>query len=216
MVSVRQLVGMSILVLCFPTFSAERNEQTLQEDKTHINTWNGFAKALIALHEEQLKGRDIREESSVGGYQDAPEFYREVSYIDRESGILLSKIQWEAGKNEQIPHTIEVYVTDSEGRVSRDYAAAFLPNYRNAPVQTLINLHHYQDGLHGFRQFDAGGDRIYEYCEGTADGKTVQIRLFEDDLFSYDKDIEKILQSQHYKACFGDLPLTGEHHTTPG
>ena len=57
---------------------------------------------------------------------------------------------------------------------------AYLPVFRNAPFQTLINLHHYEGKLDVFRQFDASGTRIYEQCKGRFLGGEVDISLEED------------------------------------
>lgn len=97
-------------------------------------------------------------------------------------------------------HTIEVYVHDKLGRVVRDYTAAYLPFYHNAPTQTLISLHHYNNKLHAFRSFDASGDTVLERCEGKdSKGQTVNLLLDEDDLL-YDND--GIMDSAEYKQCF--------------
>ena len=112
-------------------------------------------------------------------------------------------------------HSIEVYVRDDEGRVLRDYGASFLTTHRNSPVQTLINLHNYDQGLHGFRQFDASGDRIYEFCEGRYQGEAVQIRLFEDDLVGTDPRMDRVMESAEYEACFGGLPAGPGEYLTP-
>lgn len=196
-----------VLVLAFGlaagAHAAEQSKYAMTEDKTHVRTWNDFADECLALHKQQVANREVQEKTRLGGYADRPEFYKEHTYFDANSGAMLSRIQWEKDNPGRM-HTCEVYVRDNQGRVVRDYAAAFLPDGRNAPVQTLINLHNYNDGLHAFRQFDASGDRIYEYCEGTLKGKAVQLRLFEEDI--YGPSGTAMMSSPEYAACFDGLP----------
>lgn len=187
---------------------------SLTVDRNHVRRWNAFADALVALHQRQIEAHRVRTEESVGGYAGMPEFYREVRYFDADSGRLLSKVQYEREGPGHV-HAIEVYVYGPDGRLVRDYAAAFLPGYRNAPVQTLVNLHHYNGGLHAFRQFDASGARIYEACEGTWQGRTVRIRLFEDDLHDTEGDGARVMASPEYRACFEGLPLTAGRFLRP-
>lgn len=105
--------------------------------------------------------------------------------------------------NPKTLHTIEVFVRDEKGRVARDFMAAYLPFYHNAPTQTLISFHHYNGNLHSFRSFDATGDKILERCQGTdATGNTVNMLLDEDDLFN---DPDDLIGSKDYKNCFSGL-----------
>lgn len=210
----RKTVIAALCLLGIGGTSAALSAERMREDKTHVRTWNAFAQECLELHERQVAEHEVRSESRVGGYAGEPEFYREVTYYDAETGNVLSKVQWEREDPKSL-HAVEVYIHDEQGRILRDYAAAFLPTYRNAPVQTLINLHNYNDGLHGFRQFDASADRIYEYCEGSYQGKPVQIRLFEDQLVGSDDDVEALMQSAEYEACFGDLPERVGKYLTP-
>jgi hypothetical protein len=114
-------------------------------------------------------------------------------------------VQWEKDAPDQL-HTIEVYIYDEKGRVSRDYMAAYLPHYHNAPTQTLISFHHYSDQLHAFRTFDASGDRILERCEGkNKQGQLVNFLLDEDELY---EDPDNVQTSADYKSCFAGLTQT--------
>lgn len=206
------LTTVSALALVTVAVAGPQKKDTMKEDKTHVRTWNEFARNLFRLHKKQLMGRQIHKTSQIGGYDGNPNFYREVRYYDTQRKLLLSKIQWEI-KNPQNIHTIEVYVYDDKGRVVRDYTAAFLPNYRNAPVQALINLHIYKGGVHGMRQFDASGDRTYETCEGKYKGKKIAFRLFEDDLDGDDADIARLMKSPLYTACMHKMPnKVGKNH----
>ncbi len=185
-------------------------EQKMTEDKTHVRTWNAFADECLALQKRQLAHNQVREQTRIGGYARQPEFYTEHAYYDKRTGVLLSRMQWETDHPDRL-HTCEVYVHDDQGRVVRDFAAAYLPQGRNAPVQTLINLHRYNGDLHSFRQFDASGDRIYEYCEGKWNGKPVQMRLFEDDIYGK----SNVTSSPEYAACFNGLPMKPGEYLQP-
>jgi hypothetical protein len=180
------------------------SETALKEDKQHVQNWNVFVDHLLDLHKRQIKGREIKTTESVGGYANDPEFYREIIYRDKATGKVLSKLQWELENSNNL-HSIQVNIYDKHGRLVRDYSAAYLPRRRNAPVQTLINLHGYNDGLHAFRQFDGSKDVIYEYCEGEYNGKDHQIRLFEDDIVATDYESRQFMKSPIYKACFGGI-----------
>jgi len=210
----KRLIGLLLAMAASTPALAAAEVQRMQEDREHVESWNAFADRLYRLHRERLEGRRIRTTEAVGGYADQPEFYREVSYYDADSGRLLSRVQYVREHPDRV-HAIEVYLYDEEGRVTRDYAAAWLPHFRNAPVQTLINLHHYEDGLHGFRQFDASGDPIYEFCEGSYGGRTVTLRLFDDDIHSPDADVEALMASPLYAACFGGLPAEAGAYRSP-
>ena len=114
--------------LAFLTASVGAREDTrsVQVNEDQVKRLNAFADKLHRLHQQQLQGRKIHETEQFGGYARLPEFYREVSYFDADSGRLLSRIQWERNAPERI-HTIEVYVYDDRGRLARDYMAWFLP-----------------------------------------------------------------------------------------
>ena len=193
-----------LFILSITVFAvqAATTTETMKEDNSHVKTWNGFAKSVLELHGKLASDLSLRKEVKSGGYDNDPDFYIEESFYDKGSDKLVSRICWEKNNPDKL-HTIEVNVFDSNGRVVRDYSAAYLPDYRNAPVQTLINLHYYNGDLHSFRQYDAGGDLIYESCEGTYQGKVVQMRLFEDDLFAKGDDEDQVMKSEAYRACFG-------------
>ena len=181
--------------------SVAASKGSMKEDKTHIRKWNSFADKLLALHRKLIKGRQVEVKSKIGGYSTHPRYFKEEKYYDKKTGKLISKIHWER-KNPKNLHSIEIYVRDKQGRIIRDYSVTYLPEYRNSPVQTLINFHGYSGKMHGFRQFDASGDLIYEQCEGIYKGKTIVHRMFEDMLINGGPHAEKIMASVPYKMCF--------------
>ena len=208
--------GAALMLGAVPGALAATELSRMTEDPEHVRTWNRFADDLYRLHQQRVSGREIRTEESFGGYGGTvgdPEFYREVEYFDRATGRLLSRIQWER-QNPDTIHVIEVFVHDSKGRVVRDYLAAYLPEFRNAPIQTLINLHGYDDQLHGFRQFDASGNRIYEQCRGEYLGTSVFISLDEDRLPPYGDDPD-LFESGPYLACFEYVPIQAGPYVNP-
>lgn len=176
--------------------------------------WNRFVDGLLALHERQLDTHRVRVEKRVGGYAGRPRFFRELRYIERKSGRLLSVLQWERARPGNL-HGIEVYVYDADGRLTRDYGAQFLPDARNAPIQTFINLHHYDGDLHSFRQFNASDERIYEDCRGTLAGEPVRISLGEYALPDDDELESGEELSAAYQACFDALDTSAGPYLTP-
>lgn len=189
--------------LMLPVFAAP-NITRMTIDHEHIKQWNGFTDSLVQLHERNLQGRRIRTEQDSGGYAGQPDFYREVRYYDADRGLLLSRLQWEQEQPERL-HMIEVFVHDEHGRVVRDYLSAYLPQHRNAPIQTLINLHGYGDRAHGYRQFDASGNRIYEYCRAKSADDVVEIHLEQDQILRAERYSHKVINSAAYQACFDDV-----------
>jgi len=200
-VAVVALVG----ALAISSLQAETKALKPQEDP--VAATNAFMKAVLALHKRVVAAHETRREETTGGYRGYPEFYREVRYYDKETGHLLSKVQWEQAKPEQL-HAIEVYVYDEKGRVARDYAGWYLPNGRNAPRDTWITLHGYSNGLHAVRQFDALDNRIYEKCEGEDAGKPVDMVLWELDIAVGADKKNGVMQSPLYRKCFAGLPVT--------
>ena len=96
-----------------------------------------------------------------------------------------------------------------------DYLTAFLPQGRNAPVQTLINFHFQDRDLHAFRQFEAGGDKIYEQCTGNFFGKELFISLDENQLQQGIDSIEDKTVVEAYPSCFGDLVVNAGAYLDP-
>ena len=194
----------SFLLLSLYVFTvSEALADSVKEDNVHVRNWNNFATDLHEFHKKQTANKKIIVKSKKGGYATDKEFYLEKEHYD-EQGKLLSRVSWELDNPENI-HVIEVFVHDKNGNVIRDYSAAFLPVYRNAPNQTLISFHQYNNGLHAFRSFDATGDRILERCEGKYDGREVSFMLDEDELYEFMGDEKGIMYSEDYKLCFNNL-----------
>ncbi|NOY67446.1 MAG: hypothetical protein GXP13_08585 [Gammaproteobacteria bacterium] len=198
-------VAITLILLSLSAHAlADGNQSTMKEDTVQVKSWNHFSDLCLDLHQKQISGKKIKKIEKTGGYRANPEYYREVTYIDEATGNILSNIQWEM-EHPDVPHSMEVFVYDKKGRVIRDYVSAYLPFQRNAPVQTLINIHNYNGDLHAFKQYDGSTDLVYEFCEGKLNGKEVQIRLFEDDLFATDYDARQLFKSPEYKACFNGM-----------
>lgn len=205
------------LLLCLVStivIADEQKEEVLREDKQQVKAWNQFADRLYALHEALIAQHAIRTETSPGGYAEQPNIYTETRYYDKHSNRLLSRIQ-RMNDNPKLIQLIEVNIYGSAGRVMRDYLAAYLPFNRNAPIQTLINLHGYHGELHGFRQFDASGEYIYEQCEGRYAGKPVMISLEDYEFGKGPYRDNKTLASPVYKNCFADIPTTAQPYLNP-
>jgi len=218
MIVMRVMGGMLVagmLVLATQMAAADEvRSGTVETDQ--VTVWNRFANRLMDLHRKQLAGRKIRETEEFGGYANLPRFYRQIDYHEAESGRLLSRIQWETEHPDRV-HSIEVYVYDAEGRLARDYMAWYLPKFRNSPRATTINLYHYGRGVRGWRQFDAGNNRIYERCNAWADGKSGEtlLELEEDALAEALSEKKGIMTGELYRRCFGDLQVSAGSYLNP-
>ena len=194
--------------------NAAETASSSSTNNEYVNALNQFAKRLYILHQHQTTQNEIFQKESTGGYRGAEDFYREVKYYDKKTGNLLSRIMWEIEKPEQI-HEIEVFVYDGDGRLKRDYLAAFLPVHRNAPIQALINLHYQNDELKSFRQFEVSGEKIYEYCKGKFFGEPLNISLDDDDFVEYSQETMKVMESEEYRSCFGKTMATLGDYVNP-
>jgi len=174
--------------------------ESMKGDNIHVRVWNKFANDSLTLHKKLTEGKNLEIKTSIGGYANVKNFYIEQQYLDK--GKLISQVQWEKDDPTTL-HTIEVYLYDNKGRVVRDFMAAYLPFYHNAPTQTLISFHHYTGNLHAFRSFDASGDKVLERCSGENEtGQIVNLILDEDDLYN---DPDEIIGSKEYNSCFSAL-----------
>ncbi|MDH5777888.1 MAG: tetratricopeptide repeat protein [Gammaproteobacteria bacterium] len=202
----KYLYLISMLIWMLPVTNLQaKSPAVLKQDNQHVKQWNGFFNSLVKIHELNLKKFNIRKLEEQSGYAGQPQFYREVKYFDQKTNNLLGKVQWVQDKADTI-HTIEVFFYDKQGRVVRDYLAAYLPEHRNAPIQTLINFHYYNDGLHSFRQFDASGNHIYEQCQGKYFDEQVMVSTEEDDFVTAYGDQQDQTSIETYLACFEMLP----------
>jgi hypothetical protein len=186
--------------------------EPMKQDNQHVITWNRFVEQVYQLHLQLTQIPEISKQTHTGGYAQMPEFYREERFY--RGNRLISKVQWEKDNPERL-HTIEVFIHDDQGRVIRDYIAAYLPTYRNAPTQTLVSLHRYQDQLHAFRSFDASGYRVIERCTGNLNGQNVNLLLDEDEIYEALGDSQGIMATETYQACFGDLQTEAGQYLTP-
>lgn len=198
---------MGLLLLC----SNPAVAQVLQEDKTHVQVWNGFAEQTLQLHNRLLDQFPLTRKTTTGGYAHLPEFYRQESYFHQ--GDLISRVQWEIETGDL--HVIEVFIRDEQGRVVRDYTAAYLPEYHNAPTQTLVSLHAYNDDLHAFRSFDASGELVVERCTGMLDGDEVNILQDLDQIFQAAELDDALRQTREYRRCFEGLPKEAGKYLQP-
>jgi hypothetical protein len=206
--------GIAVILAVFVMVTAHAAE-SLKEDSKHVETWNRFADAMYTLHKQRVAEYDVVTTEKLGGYHGQPNFYREVTYRDRKTGNMLSRIQWENANPDTI-HVIELFFHDDQGRVVRDYTAAFLPGFRNAPVQTLVAFHGYNNGLHAFRSFDANGEAVFERCEGEFNGKSVDLAYEDYDIATMKLNPEQSkMVTPVYQACFNGLPDKAGKYLTP-
>ncbi|MDH5392376.1 MAG: hypothetical protein OEY11_04220 [Gammaproteobacteria bacterium] len=187
------------------------NNNSLQTNKNTVNQWNQFVDNIYQLHLKQKDQRQIKTLRRSGSYHKLPDFFQEVKFVDKTSNTLLSKIEWESRQPDKI-HSIEVYIHDNENKLIREYSASYLPNFRNAPYQTFINLHHYSRSVHSFRQYDASDNLIYEVCRSLHDNK----KLFEHDDYEIPDNFKQgIGKDNIYRQCFQQLPRSAALHLPP-
>lgn len=213
----------SLILICL-IFSVSLNSASsatrdlrIKADKVQVKQWNNFVSELYQLHLAQTKEVPIKTTEIIGGYGGGfanKEFYREISYFNKDNNNLISKIQWEIKRPNTI-HTIEVFLYDKRNNVKTDFYARFLPYARNAPVQTLINIHNYNDDLHSFRQFDASGELIYETCRGSFFDKKVNLHLDNEEIFDFRNNNSDEFINETYAACFLNVAKTATSYLLP-
>jgi len=208
----RTIIIKSSLVLLL-SFGLLTSSFAAKEDNQHIRNWTAFAKNALALHKTLIQKGEHDVKKTVGGYAGNKDYYIEEQHISKKTGQLTSLVQWEKA-NPDVLHSIEVFIQDDTGRVIRDFLAAYLPGYHNAPVQTLISFHQYSGKLHGFRSFDASGDLILERCEGEHKGEAFEFILDEDDLYMASMNGNSI-EEKVYALCVGELPTTLGKYVKP-
>lgn len=201
-------------VMCALALGLRAELRTVQPDDDQVARWNRFVDDLYALHVRQLEGRAVRIAERIGSYHRFPDFYDETAYIDEKTNAPLSIVQRERAHPERL-HFIQVFVYDDRGRLTRDYSATYLPWGRNAPIQTLVNLHHHASNLHAYRSFDASDRHLYDACKGRYEGRTVDIDLDEFAMIEAEKTPNGVLQSKAYHACFATLPASAGRYLMP-
>lgn len=179
-----------------------------KENTALVTARNGFADDLLAIHNHRLATRTLRKVEKVGSYARMPDYFNEVSYYDGDT--LMSRIRW-LRERPDLAQMIELFVYDDQGRLSSDYYVSYLTEYRNAPMFALANVHAYDGDLHAFRQFDSGGDILYERCQGKHFGQSVDVER--DEPLGPPSAAE--MAAEVYTACFGFLPLKGGKHLRP-
>ena len=206
-----------VLFLVFSPIISNAQEKTVSVDLKRTKIWNQFVQDLYKFHQQRFATLDTRIETSNGGYGGTTNdlnFYRQDKYFDKHTGQLFADIKWE-NKNPENLHAIEVYIYDSQGRIDKEYIAAYLPVHRNAPIQTLINLHLYGDRLHSYRQFDVSDNRIFEFCEGVYAGEKVHIVLDEYEIPDAADDFSDEQMVKAYHACFDKMPRSVKLYLKP-
>ena len=190
-------VATLLLSVC-SAWAATPQMRQMDVDDNHVVSWNRFAANIYNLHMQRIAGKEARQTEVIGEYGGLAAkgiFYKETSYHDARTGLLLSRIRVDRDKPE-IRHIVEVFIHDGQGRLVRDFAALYLPWSQNAPMRTMVNLHQYKPDLHAYRQFDASGNRIYEQCRGTTSGAKVDISLEQQDINA------RSTASDAYRKCF--------------
>lgn len=208
---IRLITALVFSLTVFPLWAASPQITQLEVDEDQVTAWNRFATKVFALHKQRLTGREVRTTETTGEYGGVMAkgyFYKETSYHDARNGQLLSRVRVDRDKPEVL-HIVEVFLYDDQGRMTRDYAAIYLPWSQNAPMRTMINVHRHQPDLHAYRQFDASGNRIYEKCQGTAAGAKVEISLEQQDINA------RTTASEAYRNCFAGIQDTAGVYLSP-
>lgn len=203
--------GAVLMLATISVFAADAQKRQMEVDEDHVTVWNRFADKAYELHQRQLAGRDIRQTEETGEYGGAAARgygYREISYYDARTGLLLSRVRVDRDRP-KILHIVEAFIYDEQGRVARDFAAIYLPWAQHAPMRTLISLHRYNNDLHAYRQFDASGERIYEQCKGLYAGQKVDISLEQQEIDP------RTTASGAYQACFAGVQQTAGVYLSP-
>ncbi len=207
--SLKTILAFSFLLITHVAYAS--NSEPAKANPATVKQWNQFVDNIYQLHLNHINSRDIKTTARSGSYHDLPYFFQEIKFYDNENNLPISKVEWET-KNPDKLHSIEVYIRDKKNRLLREYSASYLPKFRNAPYQTLINLHHYNGELHSFRQYDASDNLIYEVCRSTILNK----KLFEHDDYEIPDNFQQgVGKDELYQHCFKSLPRSAELHLTP-
>lgn len=170
-----------------------------------------FHRAVYVLHEQETAKRAIRTEKEEGLYEGAAAArytFTETRYLDAATGALISRVRRDASNPEFI-HIVEVNIYGANGQLARDYGSISMPWAPSQPMRTFINLHHYSEQLHSFRQYDIYGDVGYESCEGMFQGKRIRLSIDGRDI------TPERVATPAYQACFGGLKHTFADYAIP-
>jgi hypothetical protein len=203
--------GVALFCITLSAWASSVEIKQIEVDEDHVTSWNQFAGEVYALHQRQIAGRAIRQTAVTGEYGGTAASgygYTETSYYDAGSGLLLSRVRVDRDRP-KVLHIVEVFIYDEQGRVARDFASIYLPWSQNAPMRTMINVHHYNQALHAYRQFDASGEIVYEQCKGTLAGTQVDISLEQQEINSHST------ASDAYQACFRGVQQTAGLYRIP-
>ncbi len=210
------------LALVSPALIAEKNKPGVRENTTQVKTWNKFADDLLTVRDHLHEKYETYSSDASGDYGGSFAqglSYTETSHFKRKNGKILTRVRQQrtttVNTNPGHINSVEVYIYDESGRLVRDYLAAYLPGYRNAPIQTLINFHKNIDGLSSYRQFDASGRRIYEQCKGNFFGETVDISLEDYEIPNHAGELKDTFVRETYRACFDGLPVSASNYLHP-
>lgn len=205
------------ILLMINGISFANTNDSLKSDPAQVKKWNNFVDELYKIHINNTKNISVKKTMRIDGYGGGfanKEFYREISYFNKKTNKLISIIQWEINNPDTI-HTIEVFLYDNKGRIKTDFYARYLPYARNSPVQTLINLHDYNDKLHSFRQFDANGELMYETCRGEFFDKKINLHLDDEEIIEFRTKNDDELLNEAYSSCFNNTPSTAQAYLQP-
>ncbi len=210
------------LSLVSPILLAKKNKPGVRENTTQVKTWNKFADDLLTVRthlQKKYTTHSTKTSADYGGSFSQGMGYTETSHFNKGNGHILTRVRHQRitpgdSRNGHINY-VEIYIYDKSGRLVRDYLAAYLPGYRNAPIQTLINFHKNVDDLNAFRQFDASGRRIYEQCTGEFFNETVDISLEDYEIPNHAGELTDTFVREAYRACFDGLPVSASSYLNP-
>ena len=207
----RRIVIAATVFLLSITAASVSGAERLTVSQQRVAVKNNFVTNLLKLQQQLLDTHPVTRQTRTGGYATHPDFYLEETYFYKDTDRILSVIQHEKANPENL-HALEVYLYDEQGRVIRDYSVSYLPDARNAPVQTLVSLHVYNGDYHAFRTFDAFGTHIYERCE---QGDNILMNFDEAAIEELHHDSKPQVNTELYQTCFKNLATTAGQYLTP-
>lgn len=214
----QKFVLLAIVLACLSGgLGAAEQKIGVGEGNQQVATWNRFAEGLLALQQHLVKIEPQKKQVQSGQYGGSmwgDTLYTDTLYHHKKTKQLTAKIR--KVKGDRAPYnTLEVYLRDKKGILWRDYTVAYLPGFPNAPYQTLINFHDYNEGLHGIRQFDASGRLIYEQCTGKYFGDAIDLRLEDYEIPDRVSAVGDGLLQEAYRVCFQHLSKDASAYLNP-